>query len=99
MTYEIQKGVPIRVVVGREGEYPLGAMDVGDMFEINLADEYQEDEFRDDGLATIDRMSRNLRANLVRLASTLGIKLKFRRLDKRDKTLALSPTLGVWRIK
>ena len=99
MTYEIQKDVPIETMVGMNGTFPLEAMDVGDMFEIDLAHEFQLDEFLDADLERLEKLARNLRSNLFRRASRMGIKLKFRRLDKRDKNVQLTPTLGIWRVR
>ena len=99
MAYEIHENVPVNAVVGMEGEYPLSAMNVGDMFEINLAQEFHLDEFQDSDLAQMERLAINLRARIRRIENSLGFKFRFRRLDRRDKTLSLSPTLGVWRIK
>ena len=98
MTYEIQKDVPIETVVGMNGTFPLEAMDVGDMFEIDLAHEFQLDEFLDADLERLEKLARNLRASIWRRASEMGVKLQFRRLDKRDKNLQLPPTLGIWRV-
>tara|TARA_R110001599_G_scaffold129214_2_gene303488 strand:- start:929 stop:1228 length:300 start_codon:yes stop_codon:yes gene_type:complete len=99
MTYEIQKDVPIETVVGMNGTFPLEAMDVGDMFEIDLAHEFQLDEFLDADLERLEKLARNLRASISRRASRMGIKLRFRRLDKRDRNVQLTPTLGIWRVK
>ena len=99
MAYEIQKNVPIKTMVGVNGTFPLDAMEVGDMFEIDLAHEFQLDEFLDADLERLEKLARNLRANLFRRASRMGIKLKFRRLDKRDKNVQLTPTLGIWRVR
>ena len=99
MAYEIQKNVPIKTMVGVNGTFPLDSMEVGDMFEIDLAHEFQLDEFLDADLERLEKLARNLRANLFRRASRMGIKLKFRRLDKRDKNVQLTPTLGIWRVK
>ena len=99
MTYEIQKDVPIETVVGMNGTFPLEAMDVGDMFEIDLAHEFQLDEFLDADLERLEKLARNLRASISRRASRMGIKLRFRRLDKRDKNVQLTPTLGIWRVR
>ena len=55
MAYEIHENVPVNAVVGMEGEYPLSAMNVGDMFEINLAQEFHLDEFQDSDLAQMER--------------------------------------------
>ena len=98
MTYEIQKDVPIETVVGMNGSFPLEAMEVGDMFEIDLALEFQLDEWLDADLERLERLARNLRASIWRRASEMGVKLQFRRLDKRDKNLQLPPTLGIWRV-
>ena len=98
MTYEIQKDVPIETMVGMNGTFPLEAMDVGDMFEIDLAHEFQLDEFLDADLERLEKLARNLRASISRRASRMGIKLRFRRLDKRDKNVQLTPTLGIWRV-
>ena len=98
MTYEIQKDVPIETMVGMNGTFPLEAMDVGDMFEIDLAHEFQLDEFLDADLERLEKLARNLRASIWRRASEMGVKLQFRRLDKRDKNLQLPPTLGIWRV-
>ena len=99
MTYEIQKDVPIETVVGMNGTFPLEAMEVGDMFEIDLAHEFQLDEFLDADLERLEKLARNLRASISRRASRMGIKLRFRRLDKRDRNVQLTPTLGIWRVR
>ena len=98
MAYEIQKNVPMKTMVGVNGTFPLDSMEVGDMFEIDLAHEFQLDEFLDADLERLERLARNLRASIWRRASEMGVKLQFRRLDKRDKNLQLPPTLGIWRV-
>ena len=99
MAYEIQKNVPMKTMVGVNGTFPLDSMEVGDMFEIDLALEFQLDEFLDADLERLEKLARNLRASISRRASRMGIKLRFRRLDKRDRNVQLTPTLGIWRVK
>jgi hypothetical protein len=98
MAYEIQKNVPMKTMVGVNGTFPLDSMEVGDMFEIDLALEFQLDEFLDADLERLEKLARNLRASIWRRASKKGVKLHLRSLDKRDKNLQLPPTLGIWRV-
>ena len=98
MAYEIQKNVPMKTMVGVNGTFPLDKMEVGDMFEIDLALEFQLDEWLDADLERLERLARNLRASIWRRASEMGVKLQVRRLATRDKHLQLPPTLGIWRV-
>ena len=117
MAYTIEKNVPTPsrgispdgdVWTGSHGPLPLKQMEVGDMIQLNLADELlvwmQEYAVKHPDWSTKKR-ERNATARLMvgmnRVAQKLNIKLSFRRIDTRteNRFKDLPPTWGIWRVK
>ena len=117
MGYTIEKNVPTLsrgvspdgdVWIGADGPLPLKQMQVGDMVQLNLADEllvWMEEYAVKHPDWTPKKRERNATSRLMvginRVARKLNIKLSFRRIDTRteNRFKGLPPTWGIWRIE